>query len=374
MRRMRRFFAAICVLVLFVAGAVPSGTAETLDVRDTAQKRDPYRPVMVESYTWGDFDVIHIMRTYQLSPVDDPAGIPTQDFEDHGWVYHMVKMTSEEEMGTDTRQITRTVTKSSDTDDTKKILRSLDATMEVVTDDGYSGLLRLDHTSVSVEAAEYATRNSAVSATRLYPDLADADLALIPKTIEDGGRTLTLDDVQWEEGWQTDAEGGFIRYSATASYVGTVSSQYATGYMVTANYTGEVSRSDVEMITWYVDYAPIREAEPVETPPQPTISAEESTDSVESDAGEEAGVTENPAAEDPAWEDSGTEAPVSASDSAGNPGETVKPVQKPERTRSTLDYSGLKRTLLSCGLLIALAAAAYLIHKYKRQRGGRNNS
>ena len=260
MRRMRRLFVTICVLALLAAGAVPARGEES---------RDPYRPVKVESYTWGDFDEIRILRTYQLSPVDDPAGIPTQDFEDHGWVYHMVEMNSEEQVGTDSRQITRTVTKSSDTDNMEKILRKLDATMDVTTEDGYAGTLRLDHTSVSVEAAGYATRNNSVSATRVYPDLNDADLSLIPKTIEDGGRTLTLDDVRWEEGWQTDAEGGFLRYSATATYVGTSSSRYATGYTVTANYTGEVSRSDVEMVTWKVEFAPVREAEPVVTPPQP---------------------------------------------------------------------------------------------------------
>ena len=190
MRRIRKLFVTICVLTLFMAGAVPARGEDT---------RDPYRPVKVESYTWGDFDEIRIMRTYQLSPVDDPAGIPTQDFEDHGWVYHMVEMTSEEQVGTDSRQITRTVTKSSDTDNTEKILRKLDAAMDVTTDDGYSGTLRLDHTSVSVEAAGYATRNDSVSAVRVYPDLEDADLSLIPKTIEEGGRALTLDDVQWEE-------------------------------------------------------------------------------------------------------------------------------------------------------------------------------
>ena len=237
MRRMRRLF--VTLLALLALTAVPGLAVGTAGAEDA---RDPYRPVKVESYTWGDFDEIRIMRTYQLSPVDDPAGIPTKDFEDGGWVYHMVEMTSEEQVGTDSRQITRTVTKSSDTDNMEKILRKLDATMDVTTEDGYAGTLRLDHTSVTVEAAGYATRNNSVSATRVYPDLNDADLSLIPKTIEDGGRTLTLDDVRWEEGWQTDAEGGFIRYSATATYVGTTSSRYATGYTVTANYTGEVSR------------------------------------------------------------------------------------------------------------------------------------
>ena len=196
MRRVRRFFVTLCVLVLFATAAVPVSAAE----------RNPYQPVRTEIFTSGESEAVHMARIYRLSPVDDPSGIPTRDFEDHGWVYHMVDMSSEEETGTDSRQITRTVTKSSETDKMEKILKALDATMEVTTEDGYSGVLRLDHKSVTVEAAEYATRDSAVSATRLYPDLADADLSLIPKTVEENGRALTLDDVRWESGWQTDAE------------------------------------------------------------------------------------------------------------------------------------------------------------------------
>ena len=196
MRRVRRFFVTLCVLALFATAAVPVSAAE----------RNPYQPVRTEMFTSGESEAVHMARIYQLSPVDDPSGIPTRDFEDHGWVYHMVDMSSEEETGTDSRQITRTVTKFSETDKMEKILKALDATMEVTTEDGYSGVLRLDHKSVTVEAAEYATRDSAVSATRLYPDLADADLSLIPKTVEENGRTLTLEDVRWESGWQTDAE------------------------------------------------------------------------------------------------------------------------------------------------------------------------
>ena len=40
------------------------------------------------------------------------------------------------------------------------------------------------------------------------------------------------------------------RYSATASYAGTSSYQYATGYTVTANYSGNVARTDCETVTY----------------------------------------------------------------------------------------------------------------------------
>ena len=326
-------------------------------------------------------------RIYRLSPVDDPSGIPTRDFEDHGWVYHMVDMSGEEETGTDSRQITRTVTKSSETDKMEKILKALDAEMEVTTEDGYSGVLRLDHKSVTVEAAEYATRDSAVSATRLYPDLADADLSLIPKTVEENGRTLTLDDVRWESGWQTDAEGGFIRYSATATYIGTVSDRYATGYTVTANYNGEVSRSDVEMITWRVEFAPVREAESVETPPEPPQPEEPPQEPLEANDGGDTGSDDGQSVTEESPDDTQTvteESPDDTQTVTENPdkdkGDSGKdngessvaepPAVTPERPKSNPDYSGLKRTLCSVGLLLGLAALAYVISFIKKRKGG----
>ena len=369
MRRVRRFFVTLCVLALFATAAVPVSAAEW----------NPYQPVRTEMFTSGESEAVHIERIYRLSPVDDPSGIPTRDFEDHGWVYHMVDMSSEEETGTDSRQITRTVTKSSETDKMEKILKALDATMEVTTEDGYSGVLWLDHKSVTVEAAEYATRDSAVSATRLYPDLADADLSLIPKTVEENGRTLTLDDVRWESGWQTDAEGGFIRYSATATYIGTVSDRYATGYTVTANYSGEVSRSDVEMITWRVEFAPVREAEPVETPPEPPQPEEPPQEPLETnDEGDEGqSVTEeSPNDTKTVTETSGNDngAPDNDNgDSGKDNGESSvaePPAVTPEHPKSNPDYSGLKRTLCSVGLLLGLAAVAYVISFIKKRKGG----
>ena len=71
----------------------------------------------------------------------------------------------------------------------------MDAELEVTTEDGYTGTLHLDHTTVQVTTDGYATKTGSVSATRSYPNLSEADLSLIPKTIEDKGRTLTLADV-----------------------------------------------------------------------------------------------------------------------------------------------------------------------------------
>ena len=97
----------------------------------------------------------------------------------------------------------------------------------------------------------YATKTQPLSATRSYPNLSEADLSLIPKSIEEKGKTLTLADVQWSSSEQTDGAGGTVtRYTAAASYTGTSSYQYATGYTVTANYTGEVAKTGCSVVTY----------------------------------------------------------------------------------------------------------------------------
>ena len=104
---------------------------------------------------------------------------------------------------------------------------------------------------VIVAADGYATRTQALSANRSYPNLSEADVSLIPKSIEEDGKTLTLADVQWSSTEQSDGAGGTVtRYTAAASYTVTSSYQYATGYTVTADYSGQVAKPNCNMATY----------------------------------------------------------------------------------------------------------------------------
>ncbi len=83
-----------------------------------------------------------------------------------------------------------------------------------------------------------------VSATRSYPNLAGQDTQYIPKTIEEDGRTLTLQTVNWQTDNTANMDGYAVgdRFTAVATYTGTATSSYVKGYTVTADYTGTVSR------------------------------------------------------------------------------------------------------------------------------------
>ena len=224
----RKIAMLVCAILFSLSMAVPAFAA------------GQFYPFSVEEYTEGNAP--RIKKIYQLSPEDDPAGIPSEDFERDGRLYYLMDIIRTDNMGVDVQPHTETVTLDSDTGEMSEILKRLDAEMEITTEDGHTGVLALDHTSVTVEAKGYKTSTRNVSATRTYPNLSDADLSLIPTTIEDGGKTLTLADVQWS--------GDGLTYTATVSYTGTASSSYATGYTVTASYIGEVAKTNCETVLY----------------------------------------------------------------------------------------------------------------------------
>ena len=232
--------AVLCLTALLACSlAIPAMAADVL------------YPVEVTEYMEGDSS--RLKKIYVLAPTDDPSLIPTEDFDREGQTYTLLDITRQDQVETDTRDYTETVTLESKTKDMDAILPQLTATLEVDTEEGYTGVLTLDTASIQVEAAGYSTSTRTVTAARTYPNLSDADVSLIPKSIEDGGRTLELADVQWQEA------GEF--YTANATYTGTASSKHATGYTVTAEYSGEVSRTTNDTVT----YAAVFSASPART-------------------------------------------------------------------------------------------------------------
>ena len=174
-------------------------------------------------------DGTEIRKMYDLGPEDDPGGIPRSDFEQDGYHY--------------TRQHTETVSVNSKSKDMGAVLALLPQTKEFITEDGLSGVLTLKLDTVKVEVAGYGSSTKTVTATRTYPGLANQDTQYIPKTIQDGGNSMTLQTVNW----QTEGDGHF---TAMASYSGSATSSYVKGYTVTADYAGTVSRINLNKIRY----------------------------------------------------------------------------------------------------------------------------
>ena len=166
-----------------------------------------------------------LIKTYTLPPGADPQQLIEEPFEQEGWCYTFTDIVKEENQVSDRKYHTETVTLETDTKDLVKILEQLDTTLDY--DDGiYSGVLSLDHTAIRTEAA-----------------------------VKDGV-TLNLSNVDWQV-IGTDLVGDTLApasYQAVATYSGKSYHKVATGYVTSADYVGEVTRSDVESVTYKVTY------------------------------------------------------------------------------------------------------------------------
>lgn len=112
--------------------------------------------------------VYRLEKVYYLTAKDDPTTIPTADFEREGHTYTLLDLLKNDQTETDTREHIEVVTLESKTKDMMEILKMLEPKLEVKTEDGYEGVLSLDHTTIQVEAAGYGTSSRTVTAERTY--------------------------------------------------------------------------------------------------------------------------------------------------------------------------------------------------------------
>lgn len=213
-------------------------------------------------------DGTELKKIYDLGPEDDPAGIPRSDFEQDGFHYTLTDLLKQELPENESRQHTETVSLPSKNKDMESVLALLPTEKEFITDDGLSGTLSLDLSTVRVEVAGYGSSTKEVSATRTYPNLANQDTQYIPKSIQEDGRTLTLQTINWQTDNTASMDGYALgdRFTAVATYTGTATSSYVKGYTVTADYTGTVSRIALNKVR----YVAIFEGTPLE----PSLLAE----------------------------------------------------------------------------------------------------
>ena len=196
-----------------------------------------------------------LIKTYTLPPGTDPQTLIEEPFDQEGYHYTFADIVKEENQVSDRKYHTETVTLETETKDLGTILAQLDTTLDY--DDGlYSGVLTLDHTAIRTEAAGYTNQAKTVTATKTIGPLDRNDMSYVPATTVKNGVTLNLSNVDWQI-IGTDLVGDTLSpasYQAVATYSGQSYSKVATGYVTSADYKGEVTRSDVESVTYKVTY------------------------------------------------------------------------------------------------------------------------
>ena len=262
-----------------LAASAPADSATPADPAAISAASSESRLCYPTSVTCSE-DGTEIRKAYDLSPEEDPTGIPRSDFEQDGFHYTLSDLLKQELPEYEERTHTETVTLDSPDKDMGSVLALLPQEKEFITEDGLKGTLSLQLETVKVEAAGYGSTTKRVTATRSYPNLSGQDTQYVPKSIEEDGRTLTLESIDWQTDNTTNVDGYAMgdRFTAVATYTGSATSSYVKGYTVTADYTGTVSR----IILNKTRYVAVFKGEPLEQPEQEQPPAENPESELES--------------------------------------------------------------------------------------------
>ena len=202
-----------------------------------------YYPIAIE--TAEDAGVRLLVKTFLVPEGTDPQALVEESLTRRGITYQVSDILLRELEGdSQTKPVTKTVTTPAETDDTEELLTLLSPTLEYG-EDGYAGTLFLDPSSISAKAADTTSYSYTLKDTREYTGLDRNDPYYIPKSAEKNGVTLTLADVQWTP-MASAGDNSEVPslYKATAVYTGTAWGSKADGYLVTASYTGEATKTE----------------------------------------------------------------------------------------------------------------------------------
>lgn len=214
--------------------------------------------------------IFEVRKTYEMQVDEEPSAQAKQSFEQDGYSFVLTDMLRQELPEQESKAYTETVTVNSGSKELMAILPLLADTKEITTEDGFTGTLKLDTSTIIVESAGYKNNSWTVSATRTYPNLSSMDLEYIPKTTTENGRTLNFSTVDWQTDNTENVDDDTIgnRFSAVVTYTGTASSRNVTGYTVTAQYSGEVEKVSLDKVQYVAVFhgTPIAPQEVEEAP------------------------------------------------------------------------------------------------------------
>ena len=220
-----------------------------------------------------------IEKTYILTPGEDPNSVIEEPFENDGFMFNLETIRFEENKNLVEKDARQTVTVETQTDDAAEILRLLSSSIPYTDEVGISGTLYIDTASIVTAVKDYETKYYAVTDTREYSSMLMNDPSGIPQSTTKNGVTLKLKDISWVV-TETALAGDSlvpVQYKAIVSYSGSYSKQEPTGYVTTANYTGQIRLETVESLTVQVTYVGKAIAVPEPEPePEPLPEAKKS--------------------------------------------------------------------------------------------------
>lgn len=246
MTKKRIFTLALCLILAF--GLMAGTTAFAAEAPVT---------VVPDSQIAQEINGKQVLtRVFRVKESVSPQTLIVDKLTVDGYNYTFASITQDVEGSTDEKTVQVKVQQVSQSESLADSIKLFDAEL-LYDEDGYTGSLHIDPKSIItvVSATEQKGGTVKKSATKTYT-LDTNDPALVPETITEGGRTLQLTNLSWQEGEYLPDSSIPTYYTATATYQYSQTSykDVPTEYTTTATYTGTASKAGENTYTYTLTY------------------------------------------------------------------------------------------------------------------------
>lgn len=245
MKNLRALVIALCIVLL---GAGIIGSMVYAREKETSQEFSfSSEEIALKSASWKEeAGMLLYTKEYLLGENEDPSKLSRAAFEEDGIRWSFYKQEAEPQVTRLEKAYTHPVSFESKSNRMEVLLGMLDSQKEITTEDGYQGTVYLDPASIQATVKGYGSKTVPVRKVREYAHLFDRDLSYIPKQITENGVTYQFKTVSWQMANVEDVDGYLLpdQYTAIATYEGSRTERYATGYTVQALYQGTVEKTE----------------------------------------------------------------------------------------------------------------------------------
>ena len=234
----------LLLLPVSVAGAEQPVKAPAVQENSKQENTMPV-PISVEQKNIDGVE--YLIKVYELPAETPQEQLVETDFMLDDFLFTYVTTDKQVKEQKDTKEVTQEEKAESKSKSLDEVIKLFPATKNY-DKDGYKGALTLDTGSIVTEAAGYTTKNYTVSTTKEYPGLMYADPSYVSQSASKDGYILPLTNVSWTV-MATGLSGDSLvptEYKAVATYSKTFSSQVPTGYISTARYKGNITKTTAD--------------------------------------------------------------------------------------------------------------------------------
>ncbi len=271
---------AACILVLTASTAVyaaevpetiieETGSGTSISITDITPREEDadetkgpltygsYYPAEIQ--TAEEDGVKLLVKTFVVPEGTSPQVLIEEGLTRRGVEYEVSDILRRELEGSrEQKTVSQKVRLETDTDKMSEILALLEPDKEYH-ENGFSGILTLNPDSIRTEETDTSNYSYTLKDTREYMGLERNDPYYVPKTAEKNGAVLKLTNVSWTP-MASAADNSSVPslFKATAEYSGTAWGSKAEGFLVTADYTGEVSRTTQGDMVYTIIYEEVK--------------------------------------------------------------------------------------------------------------------